>query len=144
MDLPQLLRQTEHTGLYRLPPGGREALAAASASASLRYVDCRLAEAPSLAEALSHIAGCLAFPDWFGHNLDALHDCLTDLSWYESAGWVIVFSGIDALRAADEAGYEALTEVLSDATEYWREQGTPFWVVLDSSADGVAGQPTTA
>ena len=22
----------------------------------------------------------LSFPDWFGRNLDALHDCLTDIS----------------------------------------------------------------
>ena len=25
------------------------------------------------------LAGALAFPDYYGHNLDALHDCLTDL-----------------------------------------------------------------
>ena len=26
------------------------------------------------------IARCLAFPAWYGGNLDALHDCLTDLN----------------------------------------------------------------
>ena len=26
-----------------------------------------------------HIAEALNFPDWYGHNLDALMDCLTDL-----------------------------------------------------------------
>ena len=26
-----------------------------------------------------HIAETLGFPDWYGHNLDALMDCLTDL-----------------------------------------------------------------
>ena len=26
------------------------------------------------------LAGALAFPDYYGHNLDALHDCLTDLT----------------------------------------------------------------
>ena len=26
-----------------------------------------------------HIAEALDFPDWYGHNLDALMDCLTDL-----------------------------------------------------------------
>ena len=27
----------------------------------------------------ARIAQALAFPDWYGHNLDALMDCLTDL-----------------------------------------------------------------
>lgn len=27
----------------------------------------------------AHIAEMLHFPDWYGHNLDALMDCLTDL-----------------------------------------------------------------
>lgn len=27
----------------------------------------------------ARIAAALAFPDWYGHNLDALMDCLTDL-----------------------------------------------------------------
>ena len=27
----------------------------------------------------ARIAEGLAFPDWYGHNLDALMDCLTDL-----------------------------------------------------------------
>lgn len=142
MDLPHLLRHTEHTGLYHLPPGGQHALAAASASADLLYVHCDLAEDPSLTAALARLGECLNFPDWFGHNLDALHDCLTDLSWHDTAGWVLLISGIDALRAADEAGYEALSAVLADAAEYWREQETPFWVFLDLRADGLADLPT--
>ncbi len=27
----------------------------------------------------ARIAAALCFPDWYGHNLDALMDCLTDL-----------------------------------------------------------------
>ena len=27
----------------------------------------------------ARIAAALSFPDWYGHNLDALMDCLTDL-----------------------------------------------------------------
>ena len=27
----------------------------------------------------ARIADALGFPDWYGHNLDALMDCLTDL-----------------------------------------------------------------
>ena len=33
------------------------------------------------AEFYDAVAAALGFPDWFGHNLDALADCLRDLSW---------------------------------------------------------------
>ncbi len=30
-------------------------------------------------EAMALLEGALALPEWWGRNLDALHDCLTDL-----------------------------------------------------------------
>ena len=36
----------------------------------------------------------LGFPEWFGHNLDALYDCLSDLDAEETA---IVFVNTDTL-----------------------------------------------
>ncbi len=40
-------------------------------------IDCALlSDAAALHRAL---AEALAFPDWYGNNLDALYDCLTDL-----------------------------------------------------------------
>jgi ribonuclease inhibitor len=41
-------------------------------------IDCRLIpDAPALHRTL---AEALGFPEWYGHNLDALHDCLTEIS----------------------------------------------------------------
>ena len=40
-----------------------------------------LAGCTDKAELLARIARTLRFPDWFGHNWDALADCLCDLSW---------------------------------------------------------------
>ncbi|GAA5151280.1 MULTISPECIES: barstar family protein [Amycolatopsis] len=64
---------------------------------------------------LDAIAEALSFPDWFGRNLDALYDCLTDLSWLPSGEHVLVWSGSDALKQADPRGYLAIRSVLSDA-----------------------------
>ena len=45
-------------------------------------------------EFLTACADALEFPDWFGHNWDALADCLTDLTWATSmAGYVVVYAG---------------------------------------------------
>lgn len=40
--------------------------------------------------AIAAIAEALSFPNWFGHNLDALHDSLTDLSWLPAGEYVLV------------------------------------------------------
>lgn len=47
-------------------------------------------------EAIAAIAEALDFPDWFGHNLDALYDSLTDLSWLPEGEHVLVWEGGDA------------------------------------------------
>jgi RNAse (barnase) inhibitor barstar len=62
------------------------------------------------------VAAALSFPDWFGRNLDALYDCLRDLSWLPAGEHVLVWSAPEVLRAADPDGYRAITEVLLDAS----------------------------
>ena len=67
-------------------------------------------------------ARALAFPDWFGRNWDALEDCLSDLSWREAAGHVLLLHG----GAADPT----LLEVLDSAAQFWRGQRRPFFAVV--------------
>lgn len=64
---------------------------------------------------LDAIAAALAFPEWFGRNLDALYDCLTDLSWLPSGEHVLIWVSSGVLAAADPKGYLAIRGVLSDA-----------------------------
>lgn len=64
---------------------------------------------------MESIAGALEFPDYFGHNLDALYDCLTDLSWLADGEHVVVWSKPKALREADPQSYSAIAGVLADA-----------------------------
>ena len=59
------------------------------------------------------LAQQLAFPEWYGGNLDALHDCLTDL--HEETELSIVHS--ETLSATLGPAYVRLTRVLSDAAE---------------------------
>lgn len=37
-------------------------------------------------EMLDQIGRALAFPEWFGHNWDALADCLLDMGWRPALG----------------------------------------------------------
>ena len=59
------------------------------------------------------LAQQLEFPEWYGGNLDALHDCLTDL--HEEADVSIVHS--EALLETLGPAYVRLSRVLSDAAD---------------------------
>ena len=59
------------------------------------------------------LAQQLEFPEWYGGNLDALHDCLTDL--HEEADVSIVHS--DALLETLGPAFVRLSRVLSDAAD---------------------------
>jgi len=74
---------------------------------------------------LQRIAAALGFPDWFGQNWDALEDCLTDLSWREADGHVLVFIGF---TRNDDLGI--LLDVLASSAESWTERGKPFFAVF--------------
>lgn len=63
------------------------------------------------------VAAALSFPDWFGRNLDALADCLRDLSWLPAGEHVLVWSAPQVFRDADPAGYRAVAGVLTDTIE---------------------------
>lgn len=69
------------------------------------------------AEALDAIAAAMSFPDWFGRNLDALYDSLTDLSWLPAGEHLLVWSAPEVLRAAEPRAYQAIVDVLVDASE---------------------------
>ncbi len=79
------------------------------------------------AQVLDALAKALAFPDWFGHNWDALEDCLSDLSWKPAEGHLLLLTGTPALPR-DEAGI--LTDILASSAEAWKARGKPFIAVL--------------
>ena len=74
---------------------------------------------------LKNIAQALEFPDWFGHNWDALEDCLSDLSWREAAGTILLF---EKPRRDDDFG--VLTDVLRSSAESWAARRKPFFALF--------------
>ena len=79
-------------------------------------------------------AQALEFPDYFGHNWDALEECLADLEWLPAKGYVLLITDADAVIPQDEEEYETLLEILDDAGEAWSKgqtangQSAPFHV----------------
>jgi len=69
----------------------------------------------------------LDFPEWFGGNLDALHDCLTDFSWHPAPGYVITLTGSESLRS-NPTSFAAFNQVLASAVEAWQARNIPLRV----------------
>jgi len=118
--LIERLLDASRSGVYRSPRA--EPIMDAVRGSALSLVMIRAQGKEAL---LTHIAAGLEFPDWFGQNWDALEDCLTDLSWRNAAGHVLVF---EKPQPGDDLG--VLIDVLISAAEFWAAQGEPFFAVF--------------
>lgn len=113
--LLERLKDPARSGVYRVTRGDEVRAALQGAELALARVDLR----EPVFEAFSR---ALDFPAWFGRNWDALEDCLTDLSWREAPGHVILLEG------SGDTGM--LAEVLESAAQFWAGQGRPFFAVF--------------
>ena len=70
---------------------------------------------------LERFAEVLRLPDWFGHNLDALADCLHDLAESPSAeggtGRHLVWDGTRALHDTDPVAFDGICSVLQEVAD---------------------------
>ncbi|MBU6432913.1 MAG: barstar family protein [Nitrospirae bacterium] len=86
---------------------------------------------------LTEFARALDFPDYFGHNWDALEECLADLEWLPAKGYILLITNAVQVLP-DEEEYETFLEILRDAGEAWgigqagmgARRATPFHVLF--------------
>jgi RNAse (barnase) inhibitor barstar len=92
------------------------------------YVHC--GKAQDKQDVLSMIASSFGFPHHFGHNFDALYDCLTDLVHKagQQNGFVIVIEHLPNTEHFDKELRETLLDVFRDAADYWAKKKIPFRV----------------
>ena len=113
-------------------------LRAAAKGAGIAWFDLDLAGVAGREAFLKRCAVVLPLPDYFGHNWDALHECLLDLAMAGTPGAVVHWRrGTDLARRAPDAAKTAL-EILRDAATYWGSTGRVFLVIVDrASAPGL-------
>src|SRR4051812_10090570 len=84
----------------------------------------------SKSELLNAIAITLEFP-FFGHNWDALLDCLRDLEWISGSGYVLVFTHALKMWRDLPRVSGILCEIwLSAAASSWMPARVPFHLVF--------------
>ena len=135
--LTTLLREPSRAGVYHLPTEGRDTVARIAGDLGFAFVRADLDGCADKPEFLRRVAAALHFPAWFGHNWDALSDCLTDLSWMEANGYVVVLEHLDRFRLAAETDFVTALDVFEEAARSWAEDGIPMWIFVGLTQDGI-------
>lgn len=91
-------------------------------------LDCRPAQDKTAL--MAQAAAAFALPAHFGHNWDALADCLMDLSWLPGMRWVVLVRGLERLHALSPDNYLVMMDILAQTSEYWSDQEQPFIALL--------------
>ncbi len=140
----KVLRDAADAGVYHLPMQGMPELLAASESMRFALFRVDLGQVKDKAAFFERLALALQFPEWFGHNWDALQDCLADMSWLPAEGYVVILERCDAFRADGGEDFATMLQVFDAAADAWREENVPFWTLVDMHADGIAYLPGIA
>ena len=138
---PNLLTDAASAGLYLLPAARRRHLPGQAARAGLVLITAEVGGCADLSATLSKLGEDLQFPDWYGANLDALHDCLTEPDWHHDKGVVLLISGLESIRAKNPDTFSTLIDVLRSAAESRSAEGLPFWILLTGKVGGVNALP---
>lgn len=131
-DLCERLHDMEEAGVYSLCCP-LDVLRANIELANLKCFEVDLSSARGKGEFLATTAKTIQAPDWFGHNLDALADSLSDLSWLDvqgtpAKGYVLLLLNGGETLGLSIAEHGALMQIFEDTVRYWKSEGRPFWV----------------
>src|SRR3954469_15044714 len=132
------LKEANQSGVFQLNEKP-EVIEQAADAAGLKLSKINLTRIRGKAALLTHIARILEFPNWFGKNWDALHDCLSDLSRTREQGCVILLGNGNEFAARYPQTFDTAMRVFESAAEQWRSAGKPFWVLIDGPGDWNSG-----
>jgi hypothetical protein len=128
------LDDAANAGLYRVGRANIESLCDAGRTAGLYCARLDLTDCRCKADLLNGLARALRFPTWFGHNWDALADCLDDLEWLPGTGYLLVLDNPSGLSSAIPKDFDLALDIFATAARKWGERGTPFWVFIAAAA----------
>lgn len=140
--LQALLADAGKAGVYHLPQMDKDVIMAEAEANGFAIFRVDLGGAGDKDGLLSAIGKALNFPDWFGHNLDGLADCLADMEWAAADGYLVLLEHCDGIHGQAEADFAAAIEIFEQAADEWREEGIPFWCLVEMQADGISWLPT--
>jgi RNAse (barnase) inhibitor barstar len=142
LHLQHVLSDVAKAGVYHLPQTDKHIIVEAAKAKGFATYRVNLAHAGDKDEMLADIGKTLKFPDWFGHNFDALADCLADMTWQPAEGYLVLLEHCDGIHGKAEGDFVTTLQTFEQAANEWREQGIAFWCLVEMQADGIAWLPT--
>lgn len=90
-------------------------------------------------------ADTLDFPDYYGHNLDALNDCLGDFdAGSDVTGLVFVFTGYDTFAGACPREADVVLDIIADHARRAMLTGYRMCCLVQSDDPGIHFEPVGA
>ncbi|MFF0706368.1 barstar family protein [Streptomyces tendae] len=97
------------------------------------------------------VATALQFPDYYGHNLDALNDCLGDVACFgsyeetaEGIGLVLSLTDYDRFAAASPRAAQIVLDILADQARRAAVVQRRFFALVHSNDPGIRFEPVGA
>jgi hypothetical protein len=81
-------------------------------------------------ELFKNLAHTMEFPGYFGHNWDALEECLTDLDWLSAKGYILLFSYPINFINNSPGDFKTFLDIVSSASKYWSLHKKRFLLIL--------------
>ncbi|MCM5570244.1 barstar family protein [Burkholderiaceae bacterium FT117] len=116
-----------------------DSLKRAAERADQRLLAVDLARARDRDEVMEAIAGAFLLPDYFGRNLDALYDCITDLKPLDGAdqpGFLVILENLPDTAQFSREQRDALLDVFRDAADFFYDRDTAFRVFYSVDKPG--------
>lgn len=129
-EITDTLPRADRAGVFSLPAADVARIAGLAPALDFAVYRVSLEGCSEPAEAMVRLQEELQLPAWFGQNWDALADCLTDFSWREAPGYLLIFEHMADFRARGDDDFDTLIQTLSDASASWGSLGVPFWAFL--------------
>ena len=75
----------------------------------------------------------LAFPDYYGENLNAFRDCFSDMYNERYRGLVMIFRHFDAFAEHDKSYAEMLLDIIAKTSREWLLTGQKLICLIQSN-----------
>jgi len=137
-----VLSDARRSGIYNLPAQGATPIIEAAHELGFAVFRVSLEGVSDKDTFLAKLAQALHFPEWFGGNWDALSDCLSDLSWVEGEGYLVLLEDCETFAARAQSDFLTAADIFNTTAAVWREDGRAFWTFADLHPNGLAILPS--